>query len=219
MADSAARDYAAEADRQLVAALRAGDEDVFMRFVEQYQNAMVRIAMMYVHDMAVAEEVAQETWVAFLKGLDRFEGRSSLKTWLFTILTNRARTRATREARYVPLNVSGELDDDGPVVSPERFTSADHPDGAGWWAETDKPQAWDGLPEGRLLSQETLSMIMQSISALPQNQREVIRMRDVEGFSSEEVCNILSLSETNQRVLLHRARSRVREMLEKYLEL
>jgi RNA polymerase sigma-70 factor (ECF subfamily) len=202
---------ASEADLQLVATLRAGDEAAFANVVNQYFNAMVRIAMIYVNDPAVAEEVVQETWLAALKGLDRFEGRSSFKTWLFTILTNRARTRATRESRYLPLNTSGESDDDEPSVAPERFTAADH------WSENDMPQSWDRVPEASLLSQETMDTILKAISALPPNQREVIRMRDVEGFSSAEVCNILSLSETNQRVLLHRARSRVRQTLESYM--
>lgn len=215
--DSSVGDPAWEAEKQLIAALRAGDEEAFMSLVEQHHNTMVRIAMMYVDEKAVAEEVVQETWVAVLKGLDRFEGRSSLKTWLFTILTNRARTRATREARYIPLNVSGELDDDEPAVSPERFNAPDSGHDPGHWVWDNRPRPWDDMPETRLLSRETMQIIMQAINALPPNQREVIRMRDVEGFASEEVCNILSLSETNQRVLLHRARARVRQALESYL--
>lgn len=215
--DSSVGNSAWDAEKQLIAALRAGDEAAFMRLVEQNQNAMIRIAMMYVNNSAVAEEVVQETWVAVLKGLDRFEGRSSLKTWLFTILTNRARTRATREARYVPLNVSGEVDDDEPAVSPERFNAPDSGHDPGHWVWDNRPRPWDDMPESRLLSQETMRVIMQAINALPTNQREVIRMRDVEEFTSEEVCSILSLSETNQRVLLHRARARVRQALESYL--
>jgi RNA polymerase sigma-70 factor (ECF subfamily) len=154
--------------------------------------------------------------VAVLRGLDRFEGRSSLKTWIFTILTNRAKTRAGRESRYVPLDLTGELNPE-PAVEPERFRSPDGSGGPGHWRPEDMPQSWDSVPEDRLLSQETRSLIMSAIDALPPNQREVIRLRDVQGFSAAEVCNLLELSETNQRVLLHRARARVRRALEPYM--
>lgn len=195
----------------LLAALRAGDEEAFKTLVERHHAAMVRIAMIYVKDQAVAEEVAQETWVAVLRGLERFEGRSSFKTWLFTILTNRAKTRATREGRYVPLDVDDDPENE-PSISLDRF-SAD-----GDWSAEDMPQSWDNIPETRMLSLETVNLIMQAIDALPANQMQVIRLRDVEGFSSAEACNILNISETNQRVLLHRARSRVRQALESYLQ-
>lgn len=201
---------------QLLAALRAGDEMAFTELVERHHNAMVRIAMMYVKEQAIAEEVAQETWVAVLKGLDRFEGRSSLKTWLFTILTNRAKTRATREGRYVPLELDEDSDDEA-AVSLDRFhPSADS--NSQHWSPSGKPQSWESIPETRLLSLETIHLIMQAIDALPTNQRQVIRLRDMEGFSSAEICNILNISETNQRVLLHRARGRVRQALETYLQ-
>ena len=198
-------------ESQVLAALRAGDETAFTMLVNQHHNAMVRIAMIYVKEQAIAEEVAQETWVAVLRGLDRFEGRSSFKTWLFTILTNRAKTRATREGRYVPLEL-GEDSDDEAVVSLDRFM----PDGD--WSAADMPQSWDSIPETRLLSLESVNLIMQAIDNLPSNQKQVIRLRDVEGFGSAETCNILNISETNQRVLLHRARSRVRQALETYLQ-
>lgn len=177
---------------------------------------MVRIAMMYVNTQALAEEVVQETWIAVLRGLARFEGRSSLKTWIFTILTNRAKTRAQREGRYVPLDISEELEFE-PAVTPERFGSPDDPQWSHHWLPGTAPQSWASIPEDNLLSQETLAYIMGAINTLPPNQREVIRLRDVEGFSSAEACNILSISETNQRVLLHRARARVRRALEDYL--
>jgi RNA polymerase sigma-70 factor (ECF subfamily) len=204
-----AQSSSSEAD--LIAALRNGDEAAFTALVEQYYTSMVRIAMIYVPDQAIAEDVVQETWIGVLRGLDRFEGRSSLKTWIFTILTNRAKTRAQRESRYVPLALAGddEAEDSEPVITPERFSSEGH------WSEN--PATWDAIPEDRLLSQETLALIDQAINELPQGQREVIRLRDIEGWSSAEVCNVLDISETNQRVLLHRARSKVRRALEQYL--
>ncbi len=198
------------ADLQLLAALRAGDEAVFNALVEQLYSSMVRIAMIYTSNQAVAEDVVQETWIAVLRGLDRFEGRSSLKTWIFTILTNRAKTRAQREARYVPLELPDENESE-PAVESERFTATHH------WRVDAMPGNWEGVPEDRLLSGETQRLILEAIDALPPNQREVIRLRDIEDFTSADVCNILNISETNQRVLLHRARSKVRRALESYL--
>jgi RNA polymerase sigma-70 factor, ECF subfamily len=201
-------------DLRLVAGLRDGDEAVFAALLEQYHNPMIRLAAMYVNDRAVAEEVVQETWVAVLQGISRFEGRSSLKTWLFRILTNRAKTRAQREGRYVPLTLSDDADTDEPAVSAERF----HPAGDEWpgdWLV--EPAPWDTIPETRLLSLETRATIQRAIDMLPPNQREVITLRDIQGFGSEEVCNVLNISESNQRVLLHRARSKVRQALESYL--
>jgi RNA polymerase sigma-70 factor (ECF subfamily) len=217
--DSAARSFtASEHDLRLIAALRSGDETAFAAVVDQYSPSMLRVALLYVSEQAVAEEVVQEAWIGVLRGLDRFEGRSSLKTWIFTILTNRAKTRAQREGRYVPLPAFDDSLDDPTesAVSSERF----RPEGdvwAGHWAEGLAPRDWDSLPEEALLSQEARATIFRAIDALPPNQRQVIRLRDVEGWSSEEVCNVLAISETNQRVLLHRARSRVRQALEDYL--
>ncbi len=207
---------ASQQDLALVAALRSGDETAFMTLVERYQPAMLRIARMYVSTRAVAEEVVQETWVGVLKGLDAFEGRSSLRTWIFRILVNTAKARGQREARSVPFSSLWNVDtQDDPAVEPRRFRPASHPAFPGGWA--DPPVGWESVPEDRLLSKETLAHIGRAIESLPPNQREVIRMRDVLGWSSPDVCNALGISETNQRVLLHRARAKVRRALEGYL--
>jgi RNA polymerase sigma-70 factor, ECF subfamily len=196
-------------ERELVAALRAGDESAFRALIEMYHAMLVRVARMYVSTQAVAEEVAQETWLAVLEGIDRFEGRSSVKTWLFRILTNRAKTRGIREGRSLPFSA---LDPDEPAVEPTRFHGGDHA-WPGHWASPPT-----GFPEERLLAGETRDVIERAIEALPPTQRAVISLRDIEGWSADEVCNALTLSETNQRVLLHRARSAVRAALEQYLE-
>jgi RNA polymerase sigma-70 factor, ECF subfamily len=202
-------------DRRLIGLLRAGDEDAFVSLIDSYYGSMLSLAMVYVATRAVAEEVVQETWVAVLEGLHRFEGRSSLKTWILRILTNRAKTRAQREGRTVPFSSLADMtsDDAEPAVEPERF----RPPGtrrAGSWASF--PTPWEALPEERVLSQETRACLEEAIAALPPNQREIIILRDMEGWTSEETCHFLNISEGNQRVLLHRARSKVRSALEKY---
>lgn len=195
-------------------ALRAGDEDAFMALVQRHQAAMVRVAQIYVSRRDLAEEVVQEAWLGALRGLDRFEGRSSLKTWLFRIVTNLAKTRAVREGRTIPFSaLSNPASVPEPAVEPERFRPPDDPRWPGHWAS--KPTEW---PEHRLLESESLSRIQEAIEALPDSQRAVITLRDVEGWSAEEVCNALEVSETNQRVLLHRARSKVRAALERYFD-
>ena len=201
----------------LIEALRAGDEAAFMALVETYHASLVRLAMVYVGDRAVAEEVAQETWVGVLKGLDRFERRSSLKTWIFRILTNRAMTRGQREGRSLPFSALWNPNGDTapPAVDPDRFLPPDDPHWPGHWASV--PGGWDEIPEERLLAQETLAVVQSAIDRLAPGQREVIILRDVQGWTSAEVCNVLALSETNQRVLLHRARSKVRHALEQYI--
>ena len=186
----------------LLAALRAGDERAFMEIVEQYTPGMRRLALSYVRTPALADEVVQEAWLGVLKGLDRFEGRSALKTWIYSIVANVARTRAVREARSAPF--SSFATDDEPSVDPDRFI----PDGN--WGSP--PEPWQAL-----LDDEARAVIDAAIAVLPDQQRRVIELRDVEGWSSDEVRNVLELSETNQRVLLHRARSKVRAALEDYL--
>jgi RNA polymerase sigma-70 factor (ECF subfamily) len=202
-------------DAELLAAPRRGDEDAFVQLVERHQGPMLRLARLYVADQTTAEEVVQETWLGALRGLDRFEGRSSLKTWLFNILTNRAKTRAVRDGRTIPFSALVEAaEGDEPAVDPDRF----HPLGhtyAGHWSS--RPQSWRDLPEERLLAGETRERLREAIDALPPMQRTVLTLRDVDGWSADEVCNILEISETNQRVLLHRARSKVRRALESYL--
>jgi len=201
----------------LLERLRQGDEAAFASLVDRHHGALIRLAMAYVSDHSIAEEVVQETWIGVLEGLDRFEGRSSLKTWIFRILTNKAKTRGVRESRHVsfsPLAASEENPEE-PAVDPTRFQTTGH--WAGYWVSY--PQPWDeNTPEKLLLSQEGTTFLEQAIEALPGKLRQIIVMRDVEGLSSDEACNILGISETNQRVLLHRARSRVRKALEKYLE-
>jgi len=166
---------------------------------------------MYVRDRAVAEEVVQETWIAVLRGIDRFEGRSSLKTWIFRILMNTAKTRGQRESRSIPFSAAGG--DDEASVDPDRFLGADHQWHGGWMLG---PSEWQ-TPEEELLQGETRDAILEAIEQLPESQRAVITMRDVEGFPPEEVSEALGISDGNQRVLLHRARSKVRRAIEAHL--
>ena len=204
---------ASPADLAVVDRLRAGDETTFMMLVEEHQAAMLRIARMYVSSHAVAEEVVQEAWLGIVKGLDAFEGRSSLRTWMYRIVANIAKTRGQREGRSIPFSaLSG--DDDEPAVDAEWFQATTERFPGGWRTF---PDDWRGIPEERLVAHETLARIGRAIEALPPLQAEVIRMRDVLGWTSEEVRNALDLSETNQRVLLHRARSRVRREVDAYL--
>jgi RNA polymerase sigma-70 factor, ECF subfamily len=189
-----------ESDGELLGRLRSGDERAFVSLVERYQEPMLHLAASFVPSRAVAEEVVQDTWLAMLRGLGGFEGRSSLKTWLFRILVNRARTTGTREHRSVPIA------DPEPVVDPSRF------DGSGGWA--DPPERWIEVAEGRMEAGKLACRIRAWIDELPARQRAVVLLRDVEGLSSEEVCTVLALSEGNQRVLLHRGRSRLRQLFE-----
>lgn len=203
-------------DRDLVAALRVGDEAAFAHLLDRYHGALVRVAMAYVADRATAEEVAQDAWVGVLRGIDRFEGRSSFRTWLFTILVNQARRRGERDRRCVPFSSLGRLDDDdAPAVEPDRFLPASHED-AGWWATY--PRAWSDSPEASILSGEVRGMLHRAVVALPAAQQRVVVLRDIEGWSADEVCVLLGLSQANQRVLLHRGRAKLRRALERYME-
>ena len=192
--------------------LRAGDEAAFSQLLDQYPGALLRLAMVFVHNRAVAEEVVQETWVGVITGLPRFEGRSSLKTWIFRILTNRAKTRGVRESRTVPLSSFGnDSSASEPAVDPSRFRAN------GRWAEA--PRVWDDrTPERLVATHEAMEHLERAISQLPPNQQAVVTLRDVEGLESKETCNMLEITETNQRVLLHRARSKLRSVLEEYLD-
>jgi RNA polymerase sigma-70 factor, ECF subfamily len=202
-----------EADAALVARLRKGDESAFAELIDAYGATMLRVAQMFVRDRATAEEVVQETWLAVLNGIDRFEGRSSLKTWLFRILTNRAKTRGQRDGRMVPFSsLAGSDEGDEPAVDVDRFLGPDSAEPGAWAAP---PRAW---PQDRILQKETLGVIQMAIEDLPDAQREVIRLRDVEGWTPMEVAEALEITDGNQRVLLHRARSKVRAALERYLD-
>lgn len=200
------------AEAALIMRLQAGDESAFRELVTRHDRAMRRLARSYVQTAAAADEVVQETWLAVIRGLAKFEGRSTLKTWIFRILVNRAQTRGARERRMVPFSALGPHDDE-PAVDPDRFLPAGHPV-AGYWSTI--PNRFFELPEDRLLAAEATAQIAQAIADLPDRQRQVIELRDVEGWDSEEVCDCLGLSPENQRVLLHRGRSRVRAILEEY---
>ena len=201
-------------DATLVARLRDGDERAFEEAVAGFYPAMFAVAHGYVRTRSVAEEVVQEAWLGALTGLDRFEGRSSLRTWILRIVANIARDRAVREARSLPFS-SLESGDDQPTVEHERFHRTDEPYPGGWRSF---PTDWRTLPESRLLARETLDLVQGAIDALPDAQRIVITLRDVIGCGAEEVCEALGISDGNQRVLLHRARARVRARLERHLD-
>ncbi|MDX6678832.1 MAG: hypothetical protein QOE31_2884 [Solirubrobacteraceae bacterium] len=195
-------------DAALVTALRARDEQAFGGLVRRHHAMLVRLARASVASEGVAEEVAQETWLAVIQGIDGFEGRSSLKTWICAILVNRARSRGAREHRIVPMSsLVG-------VIDPDRFV-ADGQRWAGLWSSA--PVPWAAGPAERLLAQETRCAVSRAIDVLPRQQRTVVSLRDIEGWSAAEVCGLLEISEANQRVLLHRGRSKVRQSLEVYL--
>jgi RNA polymerase sigma-70 factor, ECF subfamily len=203
----------------LLDALRRGDENAFGRLVADHHASLRRVARLYVSNAAVADEVVQDTWLGVIRGIWAFEGRSSLKTWIFRILVNRARTRAVRESRSAPF--TGTLSTEsgaepGQSVSPEHSPSGDDSPAPGSWARAELDAG--SSPDRSLLTKELRERLRVVIDALPANLRTVLWLRDVEGWSSDDVCNALAIQETNQRVLLHRARSRVRAALEPYLE-
>jgi RNA polymerase sigma-70 factor (ECF subfamily) len=210
----AQRSKASTDDAEVVARLRAGDEQAFEALVARHYGTMMAVAQTYVKTRAIAEEVVQEAWLGVLQSLDRFEGRSSLKTWIVAILVNKAKTHGVREARSVPFaSLAPEYDE--PAVEPERFRGPQDAFPGHWRAY---PGNWGAAPDVALEDRETLRVAMRAISELPVVQQTVIRMRDVEGYSSDEVCAALEVSPGNERVLLHRARSRVRAALEAHLD-
>ena len=209
-------DQAAGADRDVLRRIRGGDEEAFRELVGRYQPSLLRLARCYVKTHAAAEEVAQEAWLGLLQGLDRFEGRAALTTWLFRILTNIAKDRAKRDGRSTPLSslAESELAEKNHAVGPEMFQG---PGGAepGHWSSV-IPGIWTKDPEQELLTKETVALAQNAIDALPEAQRAVLLLRDVQGCTAREVCNILEVTETNQRVLLHRARSKVRRTVDEH---
>ena len=199
-------------DLRLLERARSGDEEAFAALVRRHSPSLLRVAQMYVPSRAVAEDVVQETWLGVVRGLERFEGRSTFRTWLFRILVNRAKTRGARERRTVPFAAlaGAEADGDEPAVDPTRFATE------GFWGTP--PRRWDEDPEAALDGAEALRVAREAIDELPEMQRRVITLRDLEGFPSDEVRNVLGITETNQRVLLHRARARVRQALEQWMD-
>jgi RNA polymerase sigma-70 factor (ECF subfamily) len=198
-----------EQDDVLVAALRAGDEAAFARLVDRYHGGMLRLARAYVSTAEAAEDVVQDAWIGVVRGIGRFEGRSSLKTWIYRIVINRAMTRGGRDARMVPFSSLGPSE---PAVDPARFNDAGR--WAGFWCS---PPTGGDAPDQHVLSAEARRLVEDVIAVLPANQRLVITLRDIQGLSAPEACEVLGVSEANQRVLLHRARSKVRTALEGYL--
>jgi RNA polymerase sigma-70 factor (ECF subfamily) len=206
---------APDPDARLLERLRAGEEPAFAELVDRYSGPLLRLARLYVPSAAVAEEVVQETWLGVLGSLERFEGRSTLKTWLFRIALNRARTRGEREHRTVPLASLAERESvEDPAPGIERFLPADHDRWPHHWAVP--PRRWEESPEHHAEAAETMLRVREAIERLSPMQRLVITLRDLHGWDGAEVCNVLELHETNQRVLLHRARSRVRADLETF---
>jgi RNA polymerase sigma-70 factor (ECF subfamily) len=204
-------------DGRLVAALRAGDEAAFAELVDGYGPTLLRLALSHVPSRAVAEEVVQETWLAVLRGIDHFEGRSSLRTWITSILLNIARRRGERERRTLPISLLRRRRPEGrlePAVDPDRFQGR-RDERPGWWAVP--PDRWEE-PDERLSRRDAQAVLLDAIARLPERQREVMALRDLSGWSAEEACNALDLNETNQRVLLHRARAKVRAALEDHFQ-
>jgi RNA polymerase sigma-70 factor, ECF subfamily len=200
-------------DAPLVERLRTGDADAFAEIVRAWSPMMMHVARLYVSTDASAQEVVQEAWLAMIQGLDKFEGRSSLRTWMLAILGNIGRSRGVREARTVPLSSLGPVEDDGPAVDPDRFRGPDDK----WprnWTPLGKPQQWPRSPEEETMAAESRTQLENGLAELPERQRTVVTLRDVHGLSSEEVSSLLGLSAGNQRVLLHRGRSRLRGLLE-----
>jgi RNA polymerase sigma-70 factor (ECF subfamily) len=198
----------------LIAALRGGDEAVFAQLVDQYTPAMLRVARSYAPTHQIAEEVVQEAWIALLKGISKFEGRSSLRTWLFAVVINIAKQRGLRERRDADAEIAAFA---GGTVDPARFRTVDDPMWPGHWKERQEPAAFPDTPEGSVLADELITFARRELDKLPERQRMVVSLRDMLEFDSSEVCELLNISLANQRVLLHRGRAAVRQALENYL--
>jgi RNA polymerase sigma-70 factor (ECF subfamily) len=203
-------------ERQLLERLRQGDEAAFVSLLERHGPTMLRLARLYTSDTSTVEDAMQDAWLGVLRGLHRFEERASMRTWICGIMLNRLRTRLKRDERVIPFSAlfDGASATGERAVEPERFLDADHPRWPHHWRQP--PRSWGASPEEELLSDEARAVLDQAVATLPPAQRQVITLRDIEGWSADEVCNLLEISETNQRVLLHRARSRVRRALERY---
>jgi RNA polymerase sigma-70 factor, ECF subfamily len=201
-------------DQDVIESLRAGDEAAFAHLVQTWSPSMLRLARQFVSTSQSAEDAVQDTWLGMLTGLDRFEGRASLRTWTFSILVNRAKSRGVRESRTVVDLRAADDGNDRPTVDPDRFRGPDDRFPGGWTPEG-APQPWHE-PEQRAIAEETLGLIEQALEQLPARQRIVVTMRDVQGFSADEVCDLMELSPGNQRILLHRGRGALRAALEEY---
>ncbi|HEU4490246.1 MAG TPA: sigma-70 family RNA polymerase sigma factor [Jiangellales bacterium] len=202
-------------DAELVARLRRGEAAAFAEVVDRWSSMMLRVARTYVSTDASAQEIVQDTWMAVVRGLDRFEGRSSLRTWVFRILTNLAKTRGVREARTVPWSSLGPTEDDQPTVDPDRFAGPGERAGA-HWTSLGSPRRWQPSPEDSSLAGEIRVRLAAALAVLPDRQRVVVTLRDVHGVPADEVSATLGITDANQRVLLHRARARLRAELEDY---
>jgi RNA polymerase sigma-70 factor, ECF subfamily len=200
-----------EFDAALLAALRKGDEQAFAQIIDDWSPGMLRLARCYVPTDALAEDVVQEAWIAALRGLDGFEGRSRFRTWVSRIVTNIAKSWGQREHRVTPVSSASLAE--GPTVDPERFNAPGQPNAGAWRA---LPPSWPELPEGEVLTAEAYAVVRRAIDDLPEAQRAVIALRDLDGYDAPEVCEALGLSSGNQRVLLHRARASVRQRVESY---
>ena len=201
-------------DLTLVERLRAGDGDAFTEIVDGWSPTMLWVARSFVSTDASAEEIVQEPWLAVARGLDRFEGRSSLRTWVFRILSNQAKTRGVRESRTVPWS-SYAPDDEGPTADPERFRGS----GDRWpghWTDDGVPRRWQPPPDASAIAGEIRALLAAALQLLPERQRVVVTLRDIHGQTSDEACVSLGISAANQRVLLHRGRARLHTALESY---
>jgi RNA polymerase sigma-70 factor, ECF subfamily len=198
----------------LIAALRGGDDAAFAQLVDQHTPSMLRVARGYVPSREIAEEVVQETWIALLKGIDKFEGRSSLRTWLFAVMINIAKARGVRERRDSDAAITAYT---GGTVDPARFREAGDPY-PGHWKQGEEPSPFPQTPEGSVLGNELVDVARRELDRLPDRQRIVVTLRDMLGFDSDEVCELLDISMANQRVLLHRGRAAVRQVLEDYFK-